>query len=252
MLIKVKKQLKKTLGKEKLTKIHDRFTKNKFLGFLIGLFFGSNLKVLSIIYHTDKYSHGYIPRYQFYFQKIRRRKNVLLEIGVGGYKFPDKGGASLRMWKRYFPFSKIFAIDIYDKSKLEERRIKIYQGSQVDFSFLENVLKKINTPPNIIIDDGSHINEHVIESFKYLFPSLKNGGYYIVEDTQTSYWDNCGGDSENLDNPDTSMNFFKKLTDSLNYKEYQPIEHVPDYFEKHIDFIHFYSNQIVIKKKSTS
>jgi hypothetical protein len=36
----------------------------------------------------------------------------MLEIGVGGYDSPISGGESLRMWKTYFPFAKIFALDI--------------------------------------------------------------------------------------------------------------------------------------------
>lgn len=79
------------------------------------------------------------------------------------------------MWKKYFPFCDIYAIDIYDKSALQEKRIKIYQGNQTDEIFLMQVT--IETGPlDIIIDDGSHINEHIIETFKMLFPALKDGG----------------------------------------------------------------------------
>lgn len=84
---------------------------------------------------------------------------------------------------------------------------------------LDNVICEIGEL-DIIIDDGSHINEHIIESFKILFPKLKDGGIYAVEDTQTSYWVDFGDDIQNLDNPKTTMNFFKNLTDSLNNKEF--------------------------------
>ena len=73
------------------------------------------------------------------------------------------------MWKRYFPKSEIFGLDIYDKSIHNERRIKTYKGSQVDSTFLQNVVKDIGNI-DLIIDDGSHINEHVIETFKICFP----------------------------------------------------------------------------------
>jgi demethylmacrocin O-methyltransferase len=43
----------------------------------------------------------------------------MLEIGVGGYDSPISG-ESLRMWKTYFPFAKIFALDILI-SLLEEK-----------------------------------------------------------------------------------------------------------------------------------
>ena len=66
-------------------------------------------------------------------------------------------------------------MDIYDKSPHEENRIKIYQGSQVDTDFLQSLCNEIGNF-DIIVDDGSHINEHVIKSFEFLFPKLKKGG----------------------------------------------------------------------------
>jgi hypothetical protein len=66
-------------------------------------------------------------------------------------------------------------MDIYDKSPQEESRIKIFKGSQVDYPFLDSALAEMGDL-DIIIDDGSHINEHVINTFKYLFPKLKSGG----------------------------------------------------------------------------
>lgn len=102
--------------------------------------------------------------------------------------------------------------------------------------------------PEIIIDDGSHINEHVIETFKFLFPLLKVGGIYVVEDTQTSYWADYGGDSNNLNNSATMLNFFKGFVDSLNHKERMVPNYSPSYFDEYIVSIHFYHNMIFIFK----
>ena len=88
------------------------------------------------------------------------------------------------MWKVYFPKAQIFGIDIHDKSALEENRIRIFHGSQSDPTFLEQVIATIGTI-DIVIDDGSHINEDVIFSFNSLFPSLSKTGIYVIEDTQT-------------------------------------------------------------------
>ena len=72
---------------------------------------------------------------------------------------------------------------------------------------------------DIVIDDGSHVNEHVIKSFRTLFPFLTEGGIYAIEDTQTSYWPKFGGDSYDLNKENTTMSFLKSLTDGLNYEE---------------------------------
>ena len=151
------------------------------------------------------------------------------------------------MWKKYFPFGRIYSIDIYDKSKLQENRIKIFKGSQIDQIFLGKITKKIKTL-DIIIDDGSHLNEHVITSFKILFPKLKDGGIYVIEDTQTSYWEDFGGNSNDLTNSNTMMNFFKSLTDSLNNKEFIIKNYKQTYYDRKIISIHFYHNLIFIYK----
>jgi demethylmacrocin O-methyltransferase len=209
---------------------------------------GNNLNKLGSIYGTDKVGdHFYTSHYMTHLKRFKYKKINLLEIGVGGYESPDVGGESLRMWKKYFPFGKIFSLDIHDKSSLQENRIKIFKGSQIDIEFLNHVTT-VTGDLDIIIDDGSHINEHVIETFKVLFPKLKDGGVYVIEDTQTSYWEEYGGDSENLNNPKTMTNFFKSLTDSLNNQEFNIKNYEQTYYDKKIISIHFYHNLIFIYK----
>src|SRR5689334_12233699 len=70
---------------------------------------GNNLNKLAIIYGTDKWGgHFYTQHYETHFRSFRNKKIKLLEIGVGGYKSPIKGGESLYMWKKYFPLAKIY------------------------------------------------------------------------------------------------------------------------------------------------
>ncbi len=214
--------------------------------------FSENLAGLARIYRTDKaIGHNYIPHYVTHLKKYRNKRIKLLEIGVGGYDKPGMGGNSLRMWQNYFSQGQIYAIDIYDKSAQENERIKIFQGSQVDKDFLKEVLDETG-PLDIIIDDGSHLNEHVIKTFEILFPVLKNGGTYVIEDTQTSYWPEMGGSSKDLKLPGTMMNFFKQLTDSLNYEEYLTDNYQPSYYDRHIVGMHFYHNLIFLEKGSNN
>ena len=211
-------------------------------------FFTSNLTKLADIHKTDKSRfHFYTQHYQHHFKKYKFKKFKMLEIGVGGYENPLVGGESLRMWKSFFPFAKIFSLDIFDKSFLQENRIKIFKGSQVDEVFLQQVCDNAGIF-DIIIDDGSHINEHVIKSFEFLFPKLKIGGIYVVEDTQTSYWEEYGGSSTNFNQQGTIYNYFKSLIDSLNNVEFIVKDYQQSYFDKHIVAMHFYHNLIFIYK----
>lgn len=207
-----------------------------------------DLTALAKLYRTDKWgSHWYTPHYQHHFQKLRRKRLKLLEIGVGGYDNPKSGGESLRMWKRYFPYSDIYSLDIHDKSALEEARIKIYQGSQNDPAALRDVVRDMGRA-DIIIDDGSHINEHVITSFETLFPLLEDGGIYVIEDTQTSYWPAFGGDSYDLHRAGTMMSYLKQRVDGLNYEELARKDYQASYFDRHIASLHFYHNLVFIYK----
>lgn len=207
-----------------------------------------DLTALAKLYRTDKWgSHWYTPHYQHHFQKLRRKRLKLLEIGVGGYDNPKSGGESLRMWKHYFPYSDIYSLDIHDKSALEEARIKIYQGSQNDPAALRDVVRDMGRA-DIIIDDGSHINEHVITSFETLFPLLEDGGIYVIEDTQTSYWPAFGGDSYDLHRAGTMMSYLKQRVDGLNYEELARKDYQASYFDRHIASLHFYHNLVFIYK----
>jgi hypothetical protein len=174
---------------------------------------------------SDKWgSHWYTPHYERHFKNLRKKKLKILEIGVGGYDDPNAGGASLRMWKYYFPKSQICSIDVYDKSRIEEHRIKIFRGSQNDPDFLLDVVKQMGGL-DIVIDDGSHI-----------------------EDLQTSYWPKYGGDSHNLNSPQTTMYFLKELIDGLNYQEIARKDYQPSYFDRNIFSLHFYHNLVFIYK----
>jgi demethylmacrocin O-methyltransferase len=151
------------------------------------------------------------------------------------------------MWRSYFPRGRIYGIDIYDKSCHNERRVRTFLGDQTDASFLLRVIAEIGNP-NIVIDDGSHINSHVIQTFQILFPLLANDGIYVVEDTQTAYWPQFGGTSEDLAAAPTSMCMLKRLIDGLNHEEFIRPGYVPSYFDENIVSMHFYHNLAFVYK----
>jgi hypothetical protein len=140
------------------------------------------LDQIGILTGTDKSSkhHGYLEFYDNLFKDIRNNPIKLLEIGV------DKG-ASLYMWLNYFTNANCVGIDI-NQSSLNHvsKRLEIEIGDQSDSLFL-NKIKKLHGPFDIIVDDGSHIWKHQMTSFVNLFEAVKPGGYYVIEDVQTSF-----------------------------------------------------------------
>jgi hypothetical protein len=167
------------------------------------------LSRLAILNGTDKFGfHDYTPNYHALFTPWRDKPVRVLEIGVGGYGDEDRGGQSLATWRDYFPQGQITGLDLQKKRLDFGPRVRIVQGSQVDPDVLARTVAE-QGPFDIIIDDGSHRNEHVVESFRLLWPTLVPGGIYVAEDVQTAFMPRFGG-SITLTQPN-SVGFFVDL-----------------------------------------
>ena len=130
------------------------------------------LHELGIKHHTDKaYCHTYCD---FYEQQLKGKKiNTILEIGV-------KDGASLKMWRDFYPDAQVYGVDI-NKPLGIQGVIEIHADATKPVQQIEGVKF------DLIIDDGSHYCSHQQASMKLLWPQLKKGGVYIMEDLHTSF-----------------------------------------------------------------
>lgn len=148
---------------------------------------GGEFAVLGRKHGTDKVTHhGYHRFYPRYIDHYRSLAGcAMLEIGV------DQSH-SLHMWLEYFPRAFIYGVDI-SVSKAGER-YRIFKADQSRLSEMRSIVEKdLKHPLFLILDDGSHIPEHQVLCFDYLFrEALMPGGCYIVEDIETSYWSRGG------------------------------------------------------------
>lgn len=143
-----------------------RETINKFKGYMA-------LEALAAIYFTDKLTHGYLTHYVRYFENYRSTVHNVLEIGI-------KEGASLKMWSDYFPSAMIYGVDRREECcKYLGPRIVTVHGSQSSMRFVE---KLQDVQFDLIVDDGSHVQFHQQLAMTKLFPLLKEGGVYVIED----------------------------------------------------------------------
>jgi hypothetical protein len=137
-----------------------------------------NISDILLKYDTDKVTHhNYGDAYNEIFSKFDADAPIsILEIGT------QKGG-SLCAWKDYFINGSVTGVDIVDAVKPEYRRANIdYRVSDIKDWYTDDMY-------DIIIDDGSHLIDDVDWAARYLFPKLKRGGYYIIEDVQKPvYW----------------------------------------------------------------
>src|SRR5579864_6929326 len=86
------------------------------------------------------------------------------------------------MWEEYFPNAKIYALDIESEILINRGRIRSFQCDQSKESDLLNASLAVGVEFDLIIDDGSHVAEHPIQTARTFVPLLAPGGIYIVED----------------------------------------------------------------------
>jgi len=151
---------------------------------------------------------NYIDEYWRLFGSIRHEIKNVLEIGVAQ-------GFALAMWKEFFPNAMFYGLD--KKPHLKEmhecERVEMFTGSQGDPAIL-NKIKKLGCIFDIIFDDGSHQVKHQIFTANQLFPLVKPGGVYIIEDLHTSYMPGYGGKMGTT----TCVEWLKSMLDEVNHQ----------------------------------
>ena len=205
-------------------------------------------------FNSDKWEH-YFDIYDHLLGKFYESKVNYLEIGV-------QNGGSLEIAKKLFSSdSLIIGIDIDPNCKYLEGKVAnhIIIGSQVD----DTALSKVSEygPFDIVIDDGSHIQQHMLVTFLKLFPLLSQNGIYIIEDTHTNYspehqesflgiglYDYFKGLSERL-NIDFINSHYRKDRYKLPRNERPSIDQTPD-IVRDIFSIEFFDSVIAIKKRT--
>ena len=90
--------------------------------------------------------------------------------------------------------------------------IEVFIGSQDDPALINSIFSK-HPKVDIVLDDGSHIMQHMISSFELMYHRMQSNGVYIVEDTHTCYWGEYGG---GLRHEGSFMEFAKHKLDEIN------------------------------------
>lgn len=150
------------------------------------------MKILTEIaneFKTDKGTifgecHSFTEFYNQYFEQYKGKQINILEIGVAD-------GCSLKMYEKYFDNNcKIWGLDIYDKSYLNNENIHTFRIDQGSINDLQAFKDSIgDTKFDIILDDGSHFPQHQQLTLYYFSDILTENGIYILEDLHTWVWD---------------------------------------------------------------
>lgn len=132
---------------------------------------------------TDKYyTHAYTRLYDLHLHGIRKRVRKVLELGI-------LNGASLALWRDYFPQAEIFGVDIDpERWKMfagDLPNTQILIGDERDQDFMAGVAGQ--GPFDLIVDDASHAPALQAETFQRLWPAVKQYGFYVMEDIFRAY-----------------------------------------------------------------
>jgi predicted O-methyltransferase YrrM len=119
----------------------------------------------------------------------------IVEIGIWD-------GGSTAFWNELFQPNKLVALDFlsrgdspyfrrYVASRRLQHRVKTYWGvDQADALTVRRIVRTEfgSEPLDLVIDDASHLYEQTKASFETLFPLLRPGGLYIIEDWDWACW----------------------------------------------------------------
>jgi hypothetical protein len=136
-------------------------------------------------------SHTYADFIERHFGHCRDHIKNVFECGIGTNN-PDlpssmgpqgKPGASLRVWREYFPKAHIYGADVDRSILFSEERIATFYCDQTDPAAIAAMWTSIPWVEfDLIIDDGLHTFEAGACLFEHSFHRLRSGGIYIIED----------------------------------------------------------------------
>ncbi len=171
----------------------------------------------SVFTRTYAKPHDYLRHMEKFFAPLRNEPITLVEIGVGG-------GESIRTWLYYFLCAQVIGIDSvsltnewnlprkfgefgkdYTNDDLAAKYYSRYAFHAADYKYYSRYAFHAadQTDPvfwacfaadygktiDIAIDDGSHQPKARDESFQGLWPLIKPGGLYCIEDLGCGFTD---------------------------------------------------------------
>lgn len=123
---------------------------------------------------TDKVTpHGYLPDYLRIAAELGTSA-VVCEVGV-------KVGESLILWQHLFPHGVVIGVD-NDVNAVWPVGTQQILAEQDDPEVGSEVRKFAPDGCDLIVDDASHLGHLTMDTFASLWPLVRPGGFYVVED----------------------------------------------------------------------
>lgn len=154
--------------------------------------FETPLCEIAFKYGTDKcpqIRHSYTPFYYGLFRNRRETVAKVLELGIGcparmvevpGYRT----GASLYMWREFFPNAQIYGADIEPETMFKDERIETLLCDETKAGDLEALIGKTGSDIDLVVDDAIHARRPQIFAALTLMPLLNRKIIYVIEDVR--------------------------------------------------------------------
>jgi hypothetical protein len=197
---------------------------------------------------------SYYEVYEKLFESKRNDKLNIFEIGV------DYGESS-KMFSQYFKNSNLIGIDINlrEIDFQDFLNFEYIKCDQTDETGLKKIIsEKFNDQIDIVIEDASHVGALSKRSFEIVFPYVKSGGFYIIEDWGTGYWNGFIDGQEYFDpilmgkrihSHDFGMvGFVKSLIDEVGALDIKSTESSNSNKNQRVKSITYYFGLVVLEK----
>ena len=133
-------------------------------------------------------AHSYLNIYEQLFFPIRKTASNILEVGI-------YWGGSIQLWRDYFPNAQIYAVDICNLDFIKKSSIKndhnitlFTNTNGYDDAFIQSSFTNKNIKFDMILDDGPHSLQSMIDFINKYLPLLSENGIMIIEDVQDFQW----------------------------------------------------------------
>ena len=136
-------------------------------------------------------SHTYADYYSHLFFHNRNDIKKIFECGLGtnnpellsSMGINGKPGASLRVWRDYFPNAMIYGADIDRDVLFEDDRIKTFYMDQLSQQSIQEYWQIVGEDNfDLMLDDGLHTFEAGSSLFNNSIEKLSKFGTYVIED----------------------------------------------------------------------
>ena len=170
-------------------------------------------------------------------------KDINKILGIGIHQ-----GKNLKYFSEYFPKSMIYGFDILDFSHLNSEKIHTFIGNQESSEELIKFIETCGSNFDLILDNGGGSMKQQQTSFGFLFQHLNPGGFYIIQDLQTSKMHEYKTENDSITTLDMLTIF--QITDRItsNHIEMGNIR----FLENHIESIEICGNLSNLSGEITS